>query len=82
MLEAVYLLAASILSAVIGTWLIGELSPKIPRRILSNRERMELADMKHAIHSSSVRWLSVLAASVVGSYKLKDVIELIIAAVK
>ena len=41
-----------------------------------------LAQMKHDLQRVTVRWLSVLAASVIGAYKLKDVIDLIIAAVR
>ena len=43
---------------------------------------MNLAEMEHDIQHSSVRWLPILAASVVGAYKLKDVIDLIIAAIR
>ena len=82
MLEVIFLLTGSVLSVVIGIWLIGEISPKMSNRILSNYELRELAEMKHAIQRSSVRWLSVLVASVVGAYKLKDVIDLIIAAIR
>ena len=82
MLEGIYLLGAAVLSVVVGTWLIGELSPKrFPRRTIHNDELMHLAEMKHDLQRSSVRWLSVLAASVVGAYKLNDVIDLIIKAV-
>ena len=71
MSEGIYLLAASTLCVVIGTWLIGGLSPKIMRRSLDHGDIMELAGMKHDLQRSCVRWLSILAASVVGAYKLK-----------
>ena len=45
MLEGIYLPTASVLAVVIGTWLIGELSPKIPRRYLSHQDRMDLVEM-------------------------------------
>ena len=83
MLEGILLLAGATLSVVIGTWLIGELSPKIGRRRnLHNYELINLAEMKHDLQRTSVRWLSGMSASVVGAYKLKDVVDLIIAAVK
>ena len=73
MQEAIVLLVSAISCVVIGTWLIGELSPKntyyAPR-------------MKHDIQRSAVRWLSGLTASVVGAYKLHDVIDLIITAIR
>ena len=79
MLEGIYLLGAAALSVVVGTWLIGELSPKRFRgRNIHNDELMHLAEMKHDLQRASVRWLAVLAASVVGAYKLNDVINLII----
>ena len=81
--EDVLLLAVATMSVVIGTWLIGELSPKrFIRRNLSIQDLMNLAEMKHDIQRSAVRWLSIMAASVVGAYKLKDVIDLIITAIK
>ena len=83
MLEGILLLSGATLSVVIGTWLIGELSPKIGRRrTLHNHELMNLAAMKHDLQRTTVRWLSVMAASIIGAYKLKDVVDLIIAAVK
>ena len=77
-----YLLGASVLCVVVGTWLIGELSPKIRGRSLSNDSLIELAEKKHSLQRSAVRWLSILVASVVGAYKLKDVIDLRIAAMR
>ena len=43
---------------------------------------MNLAAMKHDLQRTTVRWLSVMAASIIGAYKLKDVVDLNIAAVK
>ena len=83
MLEGILLLASATLSVVIGTWLLGILSPKIGRRRnLYNQELISLAEMKHDLQRTAVRWLSGMSASVVGAYKLKDVVDLIIAAVK
>ena len=71
--EAIALLVVAVLCVVIGTWLIGELSPK----------NTHLAsEMKHDAQRSGVRWLSILAGSVVGAYKLHNVIDLIIAAIR
>ncbi len=81
MLEIVYLLGGSVLSVVIGTWLIGEMAPEI-RRTGRSYELMYQAEMKHNLQRSAIRWLSILAASVVGSYKLKDVVDLIIEAIR
>ena len=69
------------LSVVIGTWLVGNLSPKIHGRSLQIHQLIELSGMKHDLQRTAIRWLSGLAASVVGAYKLKDVIDLIIAAI-
>ena len=82
MLEPIYLLASSVLSVVIGTWLIGELSPKIHRRNLHTPDLMMLSEMKHDLQRTEIRWLSGMAASIIGAYKLKDVIDLIIATIK
>ena len=82
LLEPIYLLASSVLFVVIGTWMIGELSPKIHRRNLHTPDLMMLSEMKHDLQRTAIRWLSGLAASVVGAYKLKDVIDLIIATIK
>ena len=82
LLEPIYLLASSVLSVVIGTWLIGELSPKIHRTNLHTPDLMMLSEMKHDLQRTAISWLSGLAASVVGAYKLKDVIDLIIATIK
>ena len=83
MLEGILLLVGATLSVVIGTWLIGELAPKIGRRrILHNHELMNLAAMKHDLQRTSVRWLSGMSASIIGAYRLKHVVDLIIAAVK
>ena len=68
MLEGIYLLGGAVLSVVIGTWLIGELSPKINRRILRNDDLMNLAEMKHELQRTSVRWLSGMSASVVSAF--------------
>ena len=73
MLEAIVLLVSAVSCVVIGTWLIGELSPQ--KTYLASQ-------LKHDLQRSAVRWLSVLAASVVGAYKLHDVIDLIIAAIR
>ena len=82
-LEGILLLSGATLSVVIGTWLIGELSPKIGRRrTLHNYELVNLAAMKHDLQRTTVQWLSGMAASIIGAYKLKDVVDLVIAAVK
>ena len=71
--ETIVLLVIAMLCVVIGTGLIGELSPK----------NTHLApELKHDAQRSAVRWLSMLAASIVGVYKLHDVIDLIIAAIR
>lgn len=80
--EIVYLLGGSVLSVVMGTWLIGELAPKIRRRTYASNELMYQAEMKHNLQRSAIRCLSILAASVVGAYKLKDIVDLIITALK
>ena len=82
MLEGIYLRVGATACVAVGMWLIGELSPKITRRGLRTDELMTLAEMKHDLQRVAVRWLSVLAASVIGAYKLKDVIDLIIAAIR
>ena len=71
--EAILLLVSAVSCVVIGTWLIGELSPK---------NTLLASEMKHDIQRSAVRWLSVLTASVVGAYKVHDVIDLIITAIR
>ena len=77
------LLIASTLCVVTGTWLIGELAPRISRRrTLNTNDLMVLAGMKHGLQRRAVKWLTVMVASVVGAYKLKDVMNLIIAAVR
>ena len=38
--------------------------------------------MKHDLQRTAVRWLSGMAASIIGAYKLKDVVDLIITTVK
>ena len=82
-LEGIGLVAGSVLCVVVGTWLIGELSPKaFGRRNVSVDNLIYLAEMKHDLQRGSVRWLSILAASVIGAYKLKDVVDLIIAALR
>ena len=71
--EAIGLLVSAVLCVVIGTWLIGDLSPK---------NTPFAPQMKHDIQRSAVRWLSMLVASVVGAYKLHDIIDLIITAIR
>lgn len=71
--EAIILLASAVSCVVIGTWLIGEVSPK---------DSYLAPEMKHGVQRSAVRWLSMLAASVIGAYKLHDVIDLIITAIR
>ena len=43
---------------------------------------MALAGMKHGLQRRAVKWLTVMVAAVVDAYKLKDVMNLIIAAVR
>ena len=53
--------------------LIGELSPK---------HTYSAPGMKHDLQRSALRWLSVLAASVVGAYKFREVIDLVVTAIR
>ena len=56
--------------------------PKIwRRRTFHNYDLMNLAGMKHDLQRTTVRRLSGMAASIIGAYKLRDVVDLIIAAV-
>ena len=71
--EAIVLLASAVSSVVIGTMLIGALSPG---------HGFHAHEMKSNLQRSAVRWLSMLAASVVGAYKLHDIIDLIITAIQ
>lgn len=80
--EQMALIVAAVLVVALGTWIIGELSPRVRRRGRYPFDSPTLNQMKSDLQRSSVRWLSVLVASVIGAYKLKDVIDLIIAAIK
>ena len=69
------------MAVVIGAWLIGEASPTISRRNVDTDDLLYLAELKGRMQRTAIIWLSGLAASVVGAYKLKDVVDLIIKAV-
>ena len=68
----------SVFCVGVGTWLIGQLPPKMMGRSLQNYELTQLPGVKHDLKRITVRWLSALAALVVGAYKIRDVTEIII----
>ena len=82
MSEGIALLVASFLCVAIGTWFVGELSPKIRGRVLSNAELLHPSNLKHDVQRTALRWFSFLAASVVGAYKSTDVVDRILEAIR
>ena len=82
MAEGIALLVVSLLCVAIGTWFVGELSPKIRGRVLSNAELLHLSNLKQDLQRTALRWLSFLAASVVGAYKSTEVAHRIIEAIR
>ena len=82
MTEGIALLGASFLCVAIGTWFVGELSPKIRGRVLSNAELLHLSKLKYDLQRTALRWLSFLAASVVGAYKSTEIVDRIVEAIR
>ena len=80
--EGLLLVVAAVLAVVVGTWIIGELSPRVRRRDRYPLDSATLDQMKSDLQRSSVRWLSIMVSSVIGAYKLKDVVDSIVAAIK
>ena len=80
MVEIIIVLVVATACVIAGTFLIGAIAPKTGYGgpDIGTAE----ASFKRDLQRTAIRWLSSLSASIVGAYKLFDLIDMVLATIR